>query len=76
MHGTLNGLESSWDSPGLGEQSVEFSALPTVGERFNCMNYLGPFSTGTVTDAKRFSDTEIRFRTKRSTYVLTIEREL
>lgn len=77
MKGYLEGLESSWDSPGLGQHYVEFPKMPEVGQRFFCsgFDYEGfmPFSTGTVQQVRKFGPNETRFKTKRTTYVLRLE---
>lgn len=76
MKGTLDGIESSWDSPGLGSHQVTFDREPIVGERFRCNGLTLPYGgllTSTVQRLARVED-EIRFNTRNTTYLLREEK--
>jgi hypothetical protein len=71
MRGCLEGLESSYGSPGLGLQDVTFGQLPKVGTVFWWYTKQGLFYTGTVKSLDQLPN-EVRFRTKRTTYILKV----
>ena len=73
MTGVLDGMESEWDSPGLGVQEIEWWEDPVVGERFVCERTKTdrPLRTSTVQEISKFDDGRIRFRTMNSMYMLT-----
>lgn len=67
----LEGLESSWDSSGIGFRRVVFERLPEVGEAFECHDEQGGrFLTTRVARLRGFEGGELRFQTRSSTYVL------
>ena len=68
---TLEGLESSWDSPGLGKRRVWWKTLPAVGERFTCFHSGSRYlCTTPVQSVREFPDGSIGFKTERTTYIL------
>ena len=70
MKGTLEGLESRWDSPGLGLAEIEYANEPEVGRVFDFSRDGDPYwHTSTVQSVER-KDGEIRFRTRNTTYIL------
>ena len=77
MRGHVALIESSYDTPGNEFETapvVEFSALPEIGKRFAFQAVDGSLRmgrTGTVRGLRRMSETEIRFRTRRSMYAMT-----
>lgn len=74
--GTLEGLESSWDSPGLGKRCVWWSTPPTVGEPFRCFHSKTRCLTTTpVQSVRRLAKDTLGFRTERTTYILRLEGE-
>lgn len=76
MKGTLEGLESSWHSPGLGVNRIEWREEPEVGARFEGIDERGfPFSTTRVQRVRAFEEGEVRFQTRNTTYVLRREGE-
>lgn len=77
MQCTLEGLESSWDSPGLGLVKGSYEAPPTIGDTFffRGENVRDSIRTGTVKRVRTISDSEIGFRTKRTTYILCLNRK-
>lgn len=72
---TLEGLESSYDSPGLGEAMGWFEDPPTIGKRFMFVDVpLGSLlKSGTVMSLRELPGGVIGFRTKRTTYLLKPE---
>ena len=75
MWGTIEGLESSYDSHGMGDPKTgTFVDPPLVGERFRLVgNPKGweTIVTGTVQSVKHFDDgARVGFRTNRTTYML------
>lgn len=70
--GELEGLESDWDSPGLGKHSILYPHNPTVGERFNFKLLPSKrwHSTSPVQRLRR-EPGKVSFITKHTTYILT-----
>lgn len=73
MTGVLEGLESSYNSPGMGIFAVVWDEPPTVGKRFVARGkhrVEDSIVTGTVKSTGVLSDGRTGFRTNRTTYVL------
>jgi len=68
MKGFLEAIESSWDTPGMKGRFIEFIYPPTRGLPFYCSSLV----TTDVQSIKHV-DNEIRFRTRNSTYILTVQ---
>lgn len=69
----LEGVESCWDSPGIGVRKVIYLNEPTPGFSFVCEDEYKSgrgFITTPVKSVKKIGN-EIRFRTENSTYILT-----
>jgi len=77
--GTLEGIESCEDSVGLGKRRVVFCSLPSTGRSFTAWiegnEHRPPLITSTGQRWKSFGDSEIRFMTKNTTYILTVDSE-
>ena len=69
MTGNLEGLESGWDSPGLGKREVEFYSFPVVDQCF----YHNHGRTSWVESVKQLPDGKIGFRTVNTTYILELD---
>ena len=67
MKGRLEGIESNWDSPGLGHYEVEFRQLPTVGSAF--IHSRGRTS---IVESFRREENIVKFRTRNTTYILEV----
>jgi len=72
VRATLEGLESSWDSPGLGQVIGSFESFPRVGMRFvfNAEYRPASITTGHVKRTRKLGDDMIGFQTNRTTYIL------
>lgn len=80
MRGILEGLESSWDSPGMGENKGQFHDGPTIGKPFVFFPDQGPTGTTSPVQSVRLLSKgpgfEVwGFRTLNSTYHLRVETE-
>lgn len=78
MRGTLEGLESSWDSPGIGKYEGSFTDGPSIGKPFKFFPDHGlPGTTSPVQSVRCLSKGpgfEVwGFRTKNSTYNLRVD---
>ena len=73
-HATLEGLESNWDSPGLGEKNIVFYTPPTMSRGFLFYEEQGegvrPIKTSRVEQITRIDDDTCGFRTRNTTYLL------
>jgi hypothetical protein len=70
LKANLDGLESDWESPGLGSSEIEFIDLPKLGCRFDFIKNNQFHSTSPV-QRMRKEPGKISFITKHSTYILT-----
>lgn len=69
--GTLEGLESSWDSPGLGKRTAWWEEDPEPGKPFFCHHSLSRYlRTTPVRSVRTLPDGSLGFKTERTTYIL------